>query len=130
MKPEKEIVLVASLSELLVEVMNHPKGEDIIDKAATAAANEAGPESMHSGLMASLTCNAAVHVCLTCADDLSELSSFYLDESRRSWSDHKPATCRQYSKEYEKGAEAYRKAASDIKSVLEKLQKRLASSGI
>jgi hypothetical protein len=130
MEHQSKEKLTEALSELLVQIMEHPQCDTIVDEASTEAANNAGPESTHSGLMANLTFKASINVCLTCADDLSEQSSFYLDESRLSWSDHKPATCRKWSKEYEKGADAYRKAASDIKSVLEKLQKRLASSGI
>ena len=130
-KPKHPHILAGRLATLLVEIMNHPKTEEILDVASHQAHLDSGAEARHSGDLIDLIAQLGRHVAETAEADLRELSEHWSDEAEcADHEDHSPAECEQYAKEYEAGADGYFEAGLGFATVAKELQKDLNASGI
>ena len=130
-KPKSPTVLAERLATLLVEVMNHPKTEAILEDAGSRAHLDSGAEARHSGDLIALIAKLGRHVAESAEADLRDLCDHWDNEAQSAdHEDHSPAECEQYSKEYEAGADGYFEAGLAFDTVAKELQKDLNDSGI
>jgi hypothetical protein len=129
-KPKSVKALSTRLAALLVEAMNHPQHAEVLEATAQAAFEDSGAEARHTGDLVIMLAMLGRHLADAGEGDLSELSSFYIDEARFPGSDHKPGDCLKYSTEYDLAASAYGKAGIALTKVADDLESDLRASGI
>jgi hypothetical protein len=133
-KPKSPTVLAERLATLLVEILNHPKTEAILEEAGLEAHHDSGAESRHSGDLIAMIAQLGRHVAESAEADLRDLAEHYADEAEcadhSEDRDHTPAECEQYAKEYEAGADGYFEAGLAFDTVAKQLRKDLNDSGI
>jgi hypothetical protein len=130
-KPKHPHILAGRLATLLVEIMNHPKTEEILEVASHQAHLDSGAEARHSGDLIAMIAQLGRHVAESAEADLRELCEHWADEAESAdHEDHSPAECEQYAKEYEAGADGYFEAGLAFDTVAKQLQKDLNDSGM
>lgn len=120
--------LQAILQELANEV--HPDCDPVIFEAVGEAFNNGDAHHRHDGTLVRILLDMARTAADAGVQEMENQEGFYLEEAEFKDSDHKPAECRRYAREYAKASIAYQRTQAAVSGMGDRLAKRLKASGI